>query len=206
MQREFPKNDVNRKILYLILWFVLFIIIALIIMLPKRPDTINNTVTENKTTSREDDDTFEIPVRNEAFNLYTENKNKLLNKNFDFKYTYNGPEGITIYTGTASGTSITYTKEDAQGLNKYLIENDILYSLLLDKKTVVSYEINHETYLDINYLLDNIDETSLVMNENVIDFSLNDGYGKMFIDNNLVSKIEVYVDITTYTLEFLNIK
>ena len=98
------------------------------------------------------------------------------------------------------------TVENKDGISKYYVENDIVYITKLDEKVVTDYDIDHKSYLDVDYLFESVLEEDIIYNENEIDFSLPDGYGKIFIDNEVISKIEVYVDITTYTLEFSNIK
>lgn len=205
MQKEFPKNNINRKVLYLVLWIIFFCILAFIITIPARKEE-KNPQNNNVVTNTQNEDEFEIPSTNKKLERFNSLKNVLLNRIFDFKYTYSGPEGIVIYSGDMNKNIMNVTVENKDGISKYYVENDIVYITKLDEKVVTDYDIDHKSYLDVDYLFESVLEDDIIYNENEIDFSLPDGYGKIFIDKEVISKIEVYVDITTYTLEFSNIK
>lgn len=203
MPKEFPKNNLNRKIIYLVLWVVFFIGISIIIMSNRKNEQNNTSNTSNEV--YEDD--FEIP--NSNITVYKNAKENILKKNYSFIYTYDGPTGKVIYAGTSADNKIALTREDINGLEKLYIENDLLYKYYLGEKSITDYEINHETYLDIDYIFDNINESSLEYTENgdtlEIEFSINDCYGKMYISNKNINKIEIFEDVQTYILEYTNI-
>lgn len=204
MPKEFPKNNINRKIIYLILWIIFFIGISIFIMSGRKNEQSNNI---NNTNTNVVDDDFEIPDSN--INIYRKSKEKILKKNYQFKYIYDGPTGKVIYTGTSFDNKISLIREDIYGIEKLYIENDLLYKYTLDEKYITDYEINHNTYLDIDYIFENINEESLsyIENENILEiqFSINNCYGKLYISDENINKIEIYEDVQTYTLEYSNI-
>ena len=100
------------------LWFIFFIFVFLIVVIP-----YNNALKN-------------LPKNNETENTITfaSMKEKLLNSEYNYKYTVNTSLGKTVYTGTKTKENIIGYRENSEGLIKYEINNEGIFQINMDEK------------------------------------------------------------------------
>ena len=176
------------------LWFIFFIFVFLIVVIP-----YNNALKN-------------LPKNNETENIITfaSMKEKLLNSEYNYKYTVNTSLGKTVYTGTKTKENITGYRENSEGLIKYEINNEGIFQINMDEKIPLEnlYLGLNENYLDIQKIYDLSSTLTENINEeeNEIIYE-NDNIGIKFkIDEQNILSINIKDNSDNYLLEFDNIK
>ena len=188
------ENKRYHALICLGLWLIFFLFVFLIVVIP-----YNNTL---KT----------LPKSNENENVITfiDMKEKLLNSEYDYKYTINTSLGKTVYTGNKTKEKDTGYRENSEGLIKYEINSEGIFQINMDEKALLEnlYLDLNENYLNIQKiydltkdLIENVNEEQNEIsyeNENiVIIFKIN--------EQNILS-INIKDNNDDYLLEFDNIK
>ena len=176
------------------LWLVFFLFVFLIVVIP-----YNNALKN-------------LPKNNETENTITfaSMKEKLLNSEYNYKYTVNTSLGKTVYTGTKTKENITGYRENSDGLIKYEINNEGIFQINMDEKIPLEnlYLGINENYLDIQKIYDLTSTLTENINEeeNEIIYE-NDNIGIIFkIDEQNILSINIKDNNDNYLLEFDNIK
>lgn len=188
------ENKRYHALICLGLWLIFFLFVFLIVVIP-----YNNTL---KTLPKSNE--------NENFTTFIDMKEKLLNSEYDYKYTINTSLGKTVYTGTKTKENDTGYRENSEGLIKYEINNEGIFQINMDEKVILEnlYLDLNENYLNIQKiydltkdLIENVNEEQNEIsyeNENiVIIFKIN--------EQNILS-INIKDNNDDYLLEFDNIK
>ena len=188
------ENKRYHALICLGLWLIFFLFVFLIVVIP-----YNNTLKN-------------LPKNNENENITTfiDMKEKLLNSEYDYKYTINTSLGKTVYTGNKTKEKDTGYRENSEGLIKYEINSEGIFQINMDEKVPLEnlYLDLNENYLDIQKiydltkdLIENVNEEQNEIsyeNENiVIIFKIN--------EQNILS-INIKDNNDDYLLEFDNIK
>lgn len=205
MPREFPKNDINRKVIYLIIWMVLFFLVATVILIGAKKSSDKRKL-EDKTpvVEKENDEDFEIETKEDPLTIFTAAKENLLKLNYEFSFEHIIEGNKVIYNGKSLGNKVSLTREDALGITKLYIEDDILYQVSLDNKTKLDVTIDHNTYLDVDYLFSKVTNTT-ASEDGTYQIELDGIIGIVTLNNNEISKIEINNEIESYLLEFRNV-
>lgn len=188
------ENKRYHALICLGLWLIFFLFVFLIVVIP-----YNNTLKN-------------LPKNNDIENVTTfmDMKEKLLNSDYDYKYTINTSLGKTVYTGNKTKEKDTGYRENSEGLIKYEINSEGIFQINMDEKVPLEnlYLDLNENYLDIQKiydltkdLIENVNEEQNEIsyeNENIIViFKIN--------EQNILS-INIKDNNDDYLLEFDNIK
>lgn len=188
------ENKRYHALICLGLWLIFFLFVFLIVVIP-----YNNTLKN-------------LPKNNDIENVTTfmDMKEKLLNSDYDYKYTINTSLGKTVYTGNKTKEKDTGYRENSEGLIKYEINSEGIFQINMDEKVPLEnlYLDLNENYLDIQKiydltkdLIENVNEEQNEIsyeNENIIViFKIN--------EQNILS-INIKDNNDNYLLEFDNIK
>ena len=188
------ENKRYHALICLGLWLIFFLFVFLIVVIP-----YNNTLKN-------------LPKNNENENIITFNdmKEKLLNSEYDYKYTINTSLGKTVYTGNKTKENDTGYRENSEGLIKYEINSEGIFQINMDEKVPLE-----NLYLDLkgNYLyIQKIYDLTLNLTENVNEDQNEISYENENIriifkinEQNILS-INIKDNNDDYLLEFDNIK
>ena len=188
------ENKRYHALICLGLWLIFFLFVFLIVDIP-----YNNTLKN-------------LPKNNENENIITFNdmKEKLLNSEYNYKYTVNTSLGKTVYTGTKTKENITGYKENSEGLIKYEINNEGIFQINMDEKIPLEnlYLGLNENYLDIQKIYDLTLNLTENVNEDQNEISYeNENIRIIFkINEQNILSINIKDNNDNYLLEFDNIK
>lgn len=172
------------------LWFIFFIFIFLVFIIPYNHESKNVTSHPKE-------------------NLITleDMKEKLINGNYDFKYTVKNDSGTTLYSGNKNGDVITGYKEDSS-ITKYEILNGVVYKLVMDEKISYEdlYENVNENLLSLEYIFSlEYDKDNMKVEGNTLSYETIEGTVKITSNDKDIEKIEITNENDSYILEFSNI-
>ena len=136
-------------------------------------------------------------------------KNKLLNYNFEYKYTISINNEKIIYTGKYQNNENNGYKEENSGLTKYLINNEGTYQINLEEKTEITdlFDKINQNYITLEYIFNSIDNKEPIINEKTSELYYNLVEEQIIIktDENNIKSIEIKNNNDDYLLEFSNI-
>ncbi len=194
-------NKKTHALICLGIWIIFFLFVYIIVVLPYYD---NNDNSMNRVDNSIDNVTTENVITFEGM------KNKLLNGEYDYKYTINTSLGKTIYTGSKTQEKDLGYKENSEGLVKYEINNDGIFKINMDEKIPIEdlYIGLNESFFDIQKiyelttnLTENIDEE-----KNEISYE-NENMKIVFkINEQSILSINIKDNDDDYLLEFSNIK
>ena len=194
-------NKKTHALICLGIWIIFFLFVYIIVVLPYYD---NNDNSMNRVDNSIDNVTTENVITFEGM------KNKLLNGEYDYKYTINTSLGKTIYTGSKTQEKDLGYKENSEGLVKYEINNDGIFKINMDEKIPIEdlYIGLNENFFDIQKiyelttnLTENIDEE-----KNEISYE-NENMKIVFkINEQSILSINIKDNDDDYLLEFSNIK
>ena len=188
------ENKRYHALICLGLWLIFFLFVFLIVVIP-----YNNTLKN-------------LPKNNENENIITFNdmKEKLLNSEYDYKYTINTSLGKTVYTGNKTKENDTGYRENSEGLIKYEINNEGIFQINMDEKVPLEnlYLDLNENYLDIQKIYDLTLNLTENVNEDQNEISYeNENIRIIFkINEQNILSINIKDNNGDYLLEFDNIK
>lgn len=188
------ENKRYHALICLGLWLIFFLFVFLIVVIP-----YNNTLKN-------------LPKNNENENIITFNdmKEKLLNSEYDYKYTINTSLGKTVYTGNKTKGNDTGYRENSEGLIKYEINNEGIFQINMDEKVPLEnlYLDLNENYLDIQKIYDLTLNLTENVNEDQNEISYeNENIRIIFkINEQNILSINIKDNNDDYLLEFDNIK
>lgn len=188
------ENKRYHALICLGLWLIFFLFVFLIVVIP-----YNNTLKN-------------LPKNNENENIITFNdmKEKLLNSEYDYKYTINTSLGKTVYTGNKTKENDTGYRENSEGLIKYEINNEGIFQINMDEKVPLEnlYLDLNENYLDIQKIYDLTLNLTENVNEDQNEISYeNENIRIIFkINEQNILSINIKDNNDDYLLEFDNIK
>lgn len=137
-----------------------------------------NTKRVGSTESSESVETIEL--------TYFDKQNKLLNGNYEFKYTING-ENSVLFDGELKDGVIKGYKESLDEVIKYEIEDGIVYKVFFNQKEEIHnlYENLDERLFDFSTLFELLNSSNSV------------------IDNTSLNKIYKYASVYEYNIEVI---
>lgn len=188
------ENKRYHALICLGLWLIFFLFVFLIVVIP-----YNNTLKN-------------LPKNNENENIITFNdmKEKLLNSEYDYKYTINTSLGKTVYTGNKTKENDTGYRENSEGLIKYEINNEGIFQINMDEKVPLEnlYLDLNGNYLDIQKIYDLTLNLTENVNEDQNEISYeNENIRIIFkINEQNILSINIKDNNDDYLLEFDNIK
>lgn len=188
------ENKRYHALICLGLWLIFFLFVFLIVVIP-----YNNTLKN-------------LPKNNENENITTfmDMKEKLLNSEYDYKYTINTSLGKTVYTGNKTKEKDTGYRENSEGLIKYEINNEGIFQINMDEKVPLEnlYLDLNENYLDIQKIYDLTKDLIENVNEEQNEISYeNENLIVIFkINEQNILSINIKDNNDDYLLEFDNIK
>lgn len=188
------ENKRYHALICLGLWLIFFLFVFLIVVIP-----YNNTL---KTLPKSNE--------NENFTTFIDMKEKLLNSEYDYKYTINTSLGKTVYTGNKTKEKDTGYRENSEGLIKYEINNEGIFQINMDEKVPLEnlYLDLNENYLDIQKIYDLTKDLTENVNEEQNEISYeNENIVIIFkINEQNILSINIKDNNDDYLLEFDNIK
>ena len=188
------ENKRYHALICLGLWLIFFLFVFLIVVIPY-----------NKTLKT-------LPKSNENENVTTfiDMKEKLLNSEYDYKYTINTSLCKTVYTGNKTKEKDTGYRENSEGLIKYEINNEGIFQINMDEKVSLEnlYLDLNENYLDIQKIYDLTLNLTENVNEDQNEISYeNENIRIIFkINEQNILSINIKDNNDDYLLEFDNIK
>lgn len=188
------ENKRYHALICLGLWLIFFLFVFLIVVIP-----YNNTLKN-------------LPKNNENENVTTfmDMKEKLLNSDYDYKYTINTSLGKTVYTGNKTKEKDTGYRENSEGLIKYEINSEGIFQINMDEKVPLEnlYLDLNENYLDIQKIYDLTKDLIENVNEDQNEISYeNENIIVIFkINEQNILSINIKDNNDDYLLEFDNIK
>lgn len=188
------ENKRYHALICLGLWLIFFLFVFLIVVIP-----YNNTL---KTLPKSNE--------NENFTTFIDMKEKLLNSEYDYKYTINTSLGKTVYTGNKTKEKDTGYRENSEGLIKYEINSEGIFQINMDEKVPLEnlYLDLNENYLDIQKIYDLTKDLTENVNEEQNEISYeNENIVIIFkINEQNILSINIKDNNDDYLLEFDNIK
>ena len=188
------ENKRYHALICLGLWLIFFLFVFLIVVIP-----YNNTFKN-------------LPKNNENENITTfiDMKEKLLNSEYDYKYTIYTTLGKTVYTGNKTKEKDTGYRENSEGLIKYEINNEGIFQINMDEEVPLEnlYLDLNENYLDIQKIYDLTKDLIENVNEEQNEISYEkENIGIIFkINEQNILSINIKDNNNDYLLEFDNIK
>lgn len=188
------ENKRYHALICLGLWLIFFLFVFLIVVIP-----YNNTFKN-------------LPKNNENENITTfiDMKEKLLNSEYDYKYTIYTTLGKTVYTGNKTKEKDTGYRENSEGLIKYEINNEGIFQINMDEEVPLEnlYLGLNENYLDIQKIYDLTKDLIENVNEEQNEISYEkENIGIIFkINEQNILSINIKDNNNDYLLEFDNIK
>lgn len=188
------ENKRYHALICLGLWLIFFLFVFLIVVIP-----YNNTLKN-------------LSKNNEIENVTTfmDMKEKLLNSDYDYKYTINTSLGKTVYTGNKTKEKDTGYRENSEGLIKYEINSEGIFQINMDEKVPLEnlYLDLNENYLDIQKIYDLTKDLIENVNEEQNEISYeNENIMVIFkINEQNILSINIKDNNDDYLLEFDNIK
>lgn len=188
------ENKRYHALICLGLWLIFFLFVFLIVVIP-----YNNTL---KTLPKSNE--------NENFTTFIDMKEKILNSEYDYKYTINTSLGKTVYTGNKTKEKDTGYRENSEGLIKYEINSEGIFQINMDEKVPLEnlYLDLNENYLDIQKIYDLTKDLTENVNEEQNEISYeNENIVIIFkINEQNILSINIKDNNDDYLLEFDNIK
>ena len=187
------ENKRTHALICLVLWIIFLLLVALLISFSSE-DVQNNSVTNEST--------------NDVITI-SDMKDKLLNYNFEYKYSIlvNGEK--IIYTGKYQNNENNGYKEDSLGLTKYLINSEGIYQINFDEKIEIVnlFDKINQNYLSIEYIFNIINGIEPTINEEKNELYYNLENEKIIITTNEdnIKSINIKSNNNDYLLEFYNI-
>lgn len=188
------ENKRYHALICLGLWLIFFLFVFLIVVIPY------NNAFKN------------LPKNNENENITTfiDMKEKLLNSEYDYKYTIYTTLGKTVYTGNKTKEKDTGYRENSEGLIKYEINNEGIFQINMDEEVPLEnlYLDLNENYLDIQKIYDLTKDLIENVNEEQNEISYEkENIGIIFkINEQNILSINIKDNNNDYLLEFDNIK
>lgn len=187
------ENKRTHALICLILWIVFLLLILFIL-------SFSNKNIQNSNPSNE--------IKNDIITI-SNMKNKLLNYNFEYKYTIVINNEKIIYTGKYQNNENRGYKEENSGLTKYLINNEGTYQINLDEQLEITnlFDKINLNYITLEYIFNSIDNKEPIINEetNELYFNLVEEQIIIKTDENNIKSIEIKNNNDDYLLEFSNI-
>lgn len=187
------ENKRTHALICLILWIVFLLLILFIL-------SFSNKNIQNSNPSNE--------IKNDIITI-SNMKNKLLNYNFEYKYTIVINNEKIIYTGKYQNNENRGYKEENSGLTKYLINNEGTYQINLDEQIEITnlFDKINLNYITLEYIFNSIDNKEPIINEetNELYFNLVEEQIIIKTDENNIKSIEIKNNNDDYLLEFSNI-
>lgn len=203
MKKEFIKkawkNPRWHSLIVLIIWIVVLTILMGITTLIQKfssPNTLNSSEVSK--------------------NSYDEKFQRLIKADYAFTYEINLNNEIIKYDGIKYENVINGYRERKDGIIKYIIQDGISYSILLNEKNIITnlYENINSNLLDLNYLYNltkNIEEDEYDYTENI---TTNTHEYNLFLDNENIKitiienkknieNIIILKDQTKYDLKYI---
>lgn len=203
MKKEFIKkawkNPRWHSLIVLIIWIVVLTILMGITTLIQKfssPNTLNSSEVSK--------------------NSYDEKFQRLIKADYAFTYEINLNNEIIKYDGIKYENVINGYRERKDGIIKYIIQDGISYSILLNEKNIITnlYENINSNLLDLNYLYNltkNIEEDEYNYTENI---TTNTHEYNLFLDNENIKitiienkknieNIIILKDQTKYDLKYI---
>lgn len=187
------ENKRTHALICLILWIVFLLLILFIL-------SFSNKNIQNSNPSNE--------IKNDIITI-SNMKNKLLNYNFEYKYTIVINNEKIIYTGKYQNNENRGYKEKNSGLTKYLINNEGTYQINLDEQLEITnlFDKINLNYITLEYIFNSIDNKEPIINEETNELYYNSVEEQIIIktDENNIKSIEIKNNNDDYLLEFSNI-
>lgn len=187
------ENKRTHALICLILWIIFLLLILFIL-------SFSNKNTQKNIPSNE--------IKNDIITI-SNMKNKLLNYNFEYKYTIVINNEKIIYTGKYQNNENRGYKEENSGLTKYLINNEGTYQINLDEQIEITnlFDKINLNYITLEYIFNSIDNKEPIINEetNELYFNLVEEQIIIKTDENNIKSIEIKNNNDDYLLEFSNI-
>lgn len=187
------ENKRTHALICLILWIVFLLLILFIL-------SFSNKNTQKNIPSNE--------IKNDIITI-SNMKNKLLNYNFEYKYTILINNEKIIYTGKYQNNENNGYKEENSGLTKYLINYEGTYQINLEEKTEITdlFDKINQNYITLEYIFNSIDNKEPIINEKTSELYYNLVEEQIIIktDENNIKSIEIKNNNDDYLLEFSNI-
>ena len=203
MKKEFIKkawkNPRWHSLIVLIIWIVVLTILMGITTLIQKfssPNTLNSSEVSK--------------------NSYDEKFQRFIKSDYAFTYEINLNIEIIKYDGIKYENVINGYRERKDGIIKYIIQDGISYSILLNEKNIITnlYENINSNLLDLNYLYNltkNIEEDEYNYTENI---TTNTHEYNLFLDNENIKitiienkknieNIIILKDQTKYDLKYI---
>lgn len=187
------ENKRTHALICLILWIVFLLLILFILSFSNK--NIQKNIPSNE-------------IKNDIITI-SNMKNKLLNYNFEYKYTISINNEKIIYTGKYQNNENNGYKEENSGLTKYLINNEGTYQINLEEKTEITdlFDKINQNYITLEYIFNSIDNKEPIINEKTSELYYNLVEEQIIIktDENNIKSIEIKNNNDDYLLEFSNI-
>lgn len=187
------ENKRTHALICLILWIVFLLLILFIL-------SFSNKNIQNSNPSNE--------IKNDIITI-SNMKNKLLNYNFEYKYTIVINNEKIIYTGKYQNNENRGYKEENSGLTKYLINNEGTYQINLDEQIEITnlFDKINLNYITLEYIFNSIDNKEPIINEETNELYYNLVEEQIIIktDEKNIKSIEIKNNNDDYLLEFSNI-